>query len=176
MLSQFALFITTYGFLPNYATRIGATKNELGTLMFIIHLSRTLFLLLTGTVIVPRIGYKATLGIAFGVLSWTAMITPHIDNLRLLILVQGIGEVGQGLSFPVLMGMAIKDTLPEEKATAMGLYQAFYAIGMFLGPIAGGYIGEKLDLSNVFYCGGIMYAITAAISLLLLPRKGTVFS
>ena len=55
----------------------------------------------------------------------------------------------------------------------MGIYQAVYAIGMFSGPIVGGFIGDKMGLGGVFYCGGAIYAASAVVSLVLLPGKRT---
>ena len=169
--SQFAVFITTYGFLPIYATRIGASKGDLGILMFVLHLCQTLSMLLTGTVVAPRIGYKATVGAAYATMTCATVITPYVRNLRLLFLIQGLGGLGRGLAYPVLMGLAIQGMPQEEKATAMGFFQAVYAIGMFSGPAAGGFIGDAFGLRGVFLCAGIVYLIATALSISMLPRR-----
>jgi len=169
--SQFAVFITTYGFLPIYATRIGASKGDLGLLMFILHLCQTLSMLLAGTIVAPRIGYRATVGIAYATITCATFAIPYIQNLRLLFLTQGLGALGRGLAYPVLMGLSIQGMPQEEKATAMGFFQAVYAIGMFLGPAAGGFIGDAFGLSGVFFCAGIVYLIATALSISMLPKQ-----
>jgi MFS family permease len=170
-LSQFAVFITTYGFLPIYATRIGASKGDLGVLMFILHLCQTLSMLLAGTVVAPRIGYKAAVGAAYAVITCATVVTPYIRDLHLLLLIQGLGALGRGLAYPVLMGLAIQGVPQEEKAAAMGFFQAVYAIGMFSGPAAGGVIGDTFGLRGVFFCAGFVYLIATVLSASTLPKR-----
>ena len=59
----------------------------------------------------------------------------------------------------------------RERATAIGVYQAVHAIGMFLGPLVGGVIGERAGLPAVFITTGLVTlgAATAA-HLMLKPR------
>jgi len=170
-LSQFAVFVTSYGFLSIYATRIGASKTDLGLLMFIINSCQTLAMLLTGTVVTPRIGYRASVGIAYTSITCVTFITPFIQTVRSLFLIQGLGALGRGLAYPVLMGLAIQGVPQEEKATAMGFFQAVYAIGMFLGPAVGGFIGHKFGLRSIFLYAGFVYLTAAILSVSTLPPR-----
>jgi MFS family permease len=47
------------------------------------------------------------------------------------------------------------------QASAMGIFQAIYAIGMFAGPIFSGVIASKLNLESVFI-------FSSSISLLIM--------
>jgi MFS family permease len=169
-LSQFAVFSTTFGFLTVYAYRLGASKSHLGLLIFIINSFQTLSMLLTGTLVAPRIGYRATVGAAYISITCATFATPFIRDLRLLFLVQGLGALGRGLAYPVLMGLAIQGMPQEERAAAMGFFQAVYAIGMFSGPAISGFIGRSFDLPGVFFCAAIIYLIAAVLSIFTLPR------
>ena len=172
--SQFAMFMTTFGFLSIYVTDaayIGASVSDLGRLMFVILLCQTLSMFLSGTVVAPRIGYKATMGIAFTSIACTTIVTPYIQNLRPLFLIQGLGSLGRGLAYPILMGLAIQGMPQDEKATAMGFFQAVYAIGMFAGPAAGGFIGDMFGLRWVFFCATIAYLIATVLSISMLPKR-----
>jgi len=170
-LSQFSVFITVYGFLPIYVNGIGATKSDLGALMSVSLLCQTVSMLVTGTIVVPRIGYKATVGTAYITIACATFLTPYIQSLRILFLVQGLGALGRGLAYPVLMGLAIQGMPKEEKATAMGFFQAVYSIGMFVGPASGGFIGDHLSLRAIFFCAGIVYLIATVMSISMLPRQ-----
>ena len=171
-LSQFAVFSTVYGFLTVYATQIGATKSNLGLLMFIISSCQTVSMLLTGTIVAPRIGYMATVVAGYSVVACATIVTPYIRGLPVLFLIQGLGGLGRGLAYPILMGLAIQGTPQQEKATAMGFFQAIYAIGMFLGPALGGVIGDTLGLRGVFLCAGIAYLVAIFLCKKTLPRRG----
>jgi MFS family permease len=46
------------------------------------------------------------------------------------------------------MSLAIFGQAEQDKATAMGFYQAVYSIGMFMGPVAAGKIGGWLGYTD----------------------------
>jgi MFS family permease len=76
-----------------------------------------------------------------------------------------------GTCYPVLMGLSIRDVADAERATAMGLHQAVYAVGMFAGPWLSGILADAVGLRpmlgiTAFGCLGL-----ALILLRLLPRR-----
>lgn len=172
-LSHFSVFVTTYGFLSVYALDIGMTEGQVGILMFVIHLTLTISTYLSGTYVAPKFGYRATVSFAFISVATIIAFTTHIKSPFILILLYGIGMLGRGLADPILMGLAIQGVPREEKATAMGFYQAVYAIGMFMGPAVGGRIGDLFGLRGVFYCAGLIYFISFIASAIMLPKKNS---
>ncbi len=48
------------------------------------------------------------------------------------------------------MGMSIQRVGDAERATAMGLHQAVYAIGMFTGPWLSGLLADAIGLRPTF--------------------------
>jgi predicted MFS family arabinose efflux permease len=171
-LSNFSVFVTTYGFLSIYAfDKVGMTESQLGILMFVIHFMQTISTYLAGTYVAPKFGYKATVSFSFITIAIVTAFTTHIQSAFILILLYGIGTLGRGLAGPILMGLAIQGVPREEKATAMGFYQAVYAIGMFGGPAIGGFIGDIFGLSGVFYCAGFIFLISFIVSAIMLPNR-----
>ena len=68
-----------------------------------------------------------------------------------------------GLTYPVLMGLSIKAVPQARRASAMGAFQAIYALGMTLGPALSGFIADQVTLTAIF-------PVTAAMCLVgLLP-------
>ena len=87
----------------------------------------------------------------------SGLLIPILPNLGVLIAVQAIGGFGRGLVFPALMAHSIERAAPAERATAMGVFQGVYALGMFLGPVSAGVLAEWLGLERVFLLiGGLM--------------------
>lgn len=170
-LSQAAVFVTTQSFLTIHAESIGASDTDLGILWFIINACQTISMLIAGTIIAPRIGYKASVGIAYSSIMCATFVTPSINSVSTLFLVQGAGALGRGLAYPILMGLAIQGIPKEEKATAMGFFQAVYAIGMCSGPALGGFIEERFQMDGVFLYAGIIYLTAALTSVIALPRR-----
>lgn len=170
-LSQFSMFVTTYAFLPIYAMEIGATKGDLGTIMFLTHLCQTISMYLAGTFVAPKIGYKVTVSISYISASVLTLYIPYIRDLKVLYVIISFSSLVRGLAYPILMGLSIQGIEKEGKTTAMGLYQAIYAIGMFAGPATGGYIGEAFGLNGVFILSSVVFMIAGLASLYCLPNR-----
>ncbi|MFT5369955.1 MAG: MFS family permease, partial [Candidatus Latescibacterota bacterium] len=167
---QYTTFATHFGFLPNYAVSIGATKTQLGILTMLGMLSISITVLLSGTVIVPRIGAKRTLVIAYLTVGISTAVLPYIQTIELLYASQILGGLGRGAGYPVLMSLAIARLPNAEKATAMGFFQAVYAIGMFIGPVSAGGIGGQWGYGALFLSTAGVAVLTAMIALKL-PGK-----
>ncbi len=75
-----------------------------------------------------------------------------------------VGQIFMGLAsgvgYPVLMGLSIRYVDESERATAMGLYQSVYAIGMFSGPSVSGILADQIGIQP-------MFVATAAVCLTL---------
>ncbi len=164
ILLQFVIFSTTYGFTPIYGQQIGASKEELGILLFSYMLPSLLATLLSGTYL-NFIKQKYSLVLTgFILVSGAALSTPLVSHLSLLYVVQAINGIGVGLTFPLLMSLAIQPIPLEQQGTAMGFFQALYAVGMTSGPIISGFVADRLGLSSVFILCGILCLLGAFYS------------
>jgi MFS family permease len=97
--------------------------------------------------------------------------TPAVRDLAGLGLLQAIGGVGFGLSSPLLMGLSIRAVPSEERATAMGAFQAVYSIGMLAGPWSAGWLADVAGLGSVFIAAGLLALGSFAFVLLFAPRE-----
>ena len=52
---------------------------------------------------------------------------------------------------------------PHERATAMGTYQALYAIGMLTGPAVSGAVADGLGINWVFWVSATVAAAGAGL-------------
>ena len=169
ILTQCMTFATVYGFTPIYAESIGASPGELSLLTFFSTLPMAIAAWFSSTSIVARYGERkiVIIGLILGALA--AAIVPFTKTLPQLYITQAIGSLGRGIVFPVLMGLSIQ-TVPEQKrATAMGFFQAIYALGMFGGPVLVGIIGDISGLTGGFLATGLMGLIGGWLALRLLP-------
>lgn len=167
-LLQFSFWATTYAFVPIYAHDLGASRTVLGVLT-----SGALVPYTLAALAVSRWGSRvggvrsATIGLLLCAVS--TVVVPGIHDVLTLGLSQAVAGLGRGLSMPVLLGLSIQRIAPSEKATAMGVFQAVYAIGMFLGPATAGLIADSLGLTAAFSISALM--CLAAIVMLGLERK-----
>jgi MFS family permease len=66
--------------------------------------------------------------------------------------------LASGIGYPALMGMSIRHVQDSQRATAMGLFQAVYAIGMFTGPWLSGALADAIGLQPMFGVVGFLCA------------------
>lgn len=87
-------------------------------------------------------------------MSLAFLVIPFIGDVWLLYLTQAIGGFGRGLTMPLLMGLSIKHFPGEKRATAMGIFQATYGLGMVFGPVMAGFLASKFGLAWGFWVTG----------------------
>jgi len=127
VLAQAVTFTTMFGFTPLYAADIGASKAQLGLLMLVSTLPNAIAGYISGAVIAKRIGPRFTASIGFIIGAAATAAIPLTQTVGLLFVTQAVNGFGQGLSMPILMGLAIAGVPAKRRATAMGFFQAIYS-------------------------------------------------
>ncbi len=175
-LNQYVIWATTFGFIPLYADGLGASKSALGVIGVIALLPYTLASLINHRV-AGRLGENRALFAGILVMAMMAFVVPLVRNLPILAITQGISGIGRGMTYPLLMGLSIRQIPVQDRATAMGVFQATYAIGMFLGPMTCGALADVFGLSGAFVVAGAISSVAAFIALILLkPPTGEAVS
>ena len=118
-----------------------------------------------------RFGMKATLIAGLAIQGVGAVMVPFLDNLFLVAVSQVMGGIGRGIPYPLLMGLSIRAVPPADRATAMGVFQAVYALGMFAGPATTGLLGDAFGLSTVFFFCGVVTVVAIGVVLGRMPAK-----
>ena len=62
------------------------------------------------------------------------------------------------------MGLALQAVEPEARASAMGVFQSVYAIGMTLGPVIGGGVARAWGITAVYLTTGGLLAVAVAVA------------
>ncbi len=163
-LSQYVLWSTSFGFIVVLAKQFGATSVEQGMIV-------TLHIILaaTGSLLVlslnQRLGTARVLALGFVLLCMGTLIAGLAPSLLTLFLAPVFIGLSLGISYPTTMGMSIERVDEAERATAMGLHQTIYAVGMFIGPAVSGIIASHFGLQPMF--------IITAFATLVLGLVGT---
>ena len=168
-LNHYSFWATTFGFIPLHAENLGASKFALG----IIGVAALVPYTLTAPMnhhFAARLGENRAVFVGILVMAVTMFVVPLIHNIPLLVISQGASGFGRGLVYPLLMGLSIREISSEDRATAMGVFQAIYAIGMFLGPTTTGAVADAVGLSGAFIIAGTVSVIAAVAALILLGR------
>ncbi|ETI69913.1 MFS transporter [Neobacillus vireti] len=157
------IFSTMFGFTSHYALDIGFKPRELTFIVAAFMIPHAIATLFMGSVLVPRLGEWKSLIIAFSSASIFTIMIPFIETKGLFLANQGFSGFALGLIFPLLLGMSIEKIAFEKRATAMGAYQALYAIGIFAGPFFSGIFNAKFGIAGGFYFVGSLGLIATIL-------------
>jgi predicted MFS family arabinose efflux permease len=172
ILAHSIIFSTMFGFTSTYALHIGFDARQLTFIVFAFMIPHAVATLFMGRVLVPRLGEWKALKIAFFLSSIFTLIMPLVQNKEVFLAVQVCSGFSLGLIFPLLLGLAIEKIAPEKRATAMGAYQAIYAIGIFAGPFFAGIFNSLLGIAAGFYFVGVL-GLAATFFIIILRKNHT---
>jgi DHA1 family multidrug resistance protein-like MFS transporter len=150
ILLHFAIFTGTFGFIPIYAVDIGASSSQLG-LIAMINLGFSALGTLAAVRVRQQLGYRTTIILSALLISASLFSIPFMESIPLLMAIQVSCGLGSGILMTLFMVLSVRGLPPQHQATAMGVYQAIYAVGMLAGPLVSGFLGGGSGLSIVFY-------------------------
>jgi MFS family permease len=157
--THYVLFGATYGFMPILGQRLGLGDQAQGLLVSLNLVAQAAANL--SVVALSRWLRSRTLAYAsFASLAIGAVLAALAASPAAIIVAQIFLGVGQGVSYPVLMGLSMRHVADNERTVAVGAFQALYGIGMFAGPAISGVVASALGIQP-------MFAITAAGCLVL---------
>lgn len=170
MLGSWTQWATVNGFSLVYAAGLGASRADLGMLTTMMQVGFTVATL-ASAYMGDRAGSRATAMAGMAIQAASAFIVPLVHTLPMVAVTQLLGGAGRGLAYPLLMGLSIRSVRPADRATAMGVFQAVYALGMFVGPASTGVIGDALGLTAVFVVAGMAAAAGIVVVAATVPEK-----
>ena len=168
---------TVLGFVPNWARDVaGFSVSQLGYLSVMYLLPNTVMARLSGAYLAPRFGFRKVLAAGFAIVAAACFLCPRATAFWGLLAVQGLFGVGMGLILPLTLSAAIRNIPDHRRGAAMGVYQAVYGVGMFIGPVAAGWIISALPtavegMAANFYANGALSLLGVALTLWLLREK-----
>jgi len=171
ILSQLLTFATVFGFTPVFAQSFGATKFDMGLLTFFSTCPSAFAAWFGGGYLSSKFGEKKVVISGLLLTGIFTLAIPFTSSMWLLILTQTLAGIGRGAVTPILMSLSIKDVDPGKRSTAMGFYQAIYGLGMFIGPLLMGIIGDWLTLKQGFIVLGILGCLTAWLAQVMIKEK-----
>jgi MFS family permease len=154
-LAQLIAYGGLFGFVPVAAKNLGASNFELGLLPTLSSAPSIVASVLAGGWFVRRWGLRRSICLGFLLMGGATAVIPALDSLLQLYVSQMIGGFGRGLVFPLLMSFSVATMAPGAKATAMGVFQSLYAVGMFAGPVVVGVMADTAGLGAGFWLCGV---------------------
>lgn len=172
LLSQLVNFATTQGFVPEFASQLGASRGTIGLLSAFALLPRAIAALLGGSLLARWFRLRTLIITGFILTGLFTCLLPLVHSLPLLFIFQFAAGIGSGFQMTLLMSICTRTIPVSQKASAMGFYQAVYGIGMVTGPVLIGGLADAFSLGTGFVIAGLVALATASVAVFVLRRDG----
>jgi EmrB/QacA subfamily drug resistance transporter len=136
--------------LPTLVTDLHASTSQL---QWIVDGYTLVFagLLLTGGSLGDRFGRKGALSIGLVIFGLGSVLSAVAGSAGQLIATRSVMGIGGALIMPATLSIVTNVfTVPAERARAIGIWAGFSALGIAIGPLAGGYLLEHFYWGSVF--------------------------
>jgi MFS family permease len=171
---MFNSFTTVHGFVPLLAVQLGANRTQLGILVALTLAAHSAGSILVGTKLLNWLPARSAVMTAFLFMSLASLTLPLVPNVYVLYVNQIVSGLGRGLGYSVLLGLVFPTVSTGERATAMGVFQSLYSLGMFSGPLFGGWVGGVWGISGIFIiCGVFTLLVIPLLRIVKIGRDKT---
>lgn len=170
VVAQYAIWSSTFGFTTNLAKNLGATDVVLSLLV-----SMNLVLVFLGNLamsaVAKKVGERRMVALAFVFVALGLGALSVAKGMPMVFAGQVMMGLASGVGYPVLMGLSIRYVDESERATAMGLHQSVYAIGMFSGPPLSGLLADAMGIQPMFVVTAVVCLSLGLIGTRMLPER-----
>jgi MFS family permease len=168
---MYGVWSSSFGFTPNLAKRLGAGGQVL-SLLTTLYVGIVMLGNFLTSATVERVGERTLVVVGFSCMALGLGALAFARSIPLVFVGQVLMGMSSGVGYPVLMGLSIRDVDESKRATAMGFFQAVYAIGMFSGPWLSGILADSIGLSGMFGITAIgCFALGLFGAVKLAPRR-----
>lgn len=161
---------TTMSFTNQILKDLGASDILLGISSIIYMLSAVVFAKFSSSKSCAKKSSKFLICTVFIILSLYCIGVPNIHNVYFVMLIQILPGMGTGILFSYLTSEAMKDVDESVKSTAMGFFQAIYAIGMTVFPMIVSQIANIMNM-QMGYCFLAIVSFIASFVIYIYYRR-----
>ena len=156
--------------LPLYATEFQASLTLVGLVLSGQGIG-TLLADLPTSLLLHRFSYKtvAMLGLCIIIVSRALLyFAPSVYAALLLCVLAGAGRA----LFFISQSVYVTETVaPRRRGRAIAVYGGLMRLGVFIGPVIGGFMGAYLGLRSVFLLNALLIALALLALFYLMPRR-----
>lgn len=162
---------TVMGFTPMYVQELGGTSAQQGYITSISLAGSMIAAIISSRFLLKKLGARRCILIGQLITAtFTVLIALAARSVWQVFVFQFVAGLGNGITYPLLMGLAIKNIRPERRSIAMGSFQSIYALGMFIGPLLTGVLNTGLTLSTSLCIVACLGYVAFAAGLFVLPK------
>lgn len=161
---QFFMQGTVFSFTSAAAREIGATPFWIGAATVLYTLVQVAGAKVIGGRLLKKLSAWQAVTLGCVLMALSGVLVAFGVHMALICLGQLIAGVANLILSAVLMSMVVRHTPQERQSTAMGLYQAIYAIGMSAGPVLVGQWVASAGYRGAYLIVSALMLVTAIIA------------
>ncbi len=146
LIQQGIQLTTAMSFTNQILKNLGASDGIVGISSVIYMMSSVGFAAFAASGACSRKGPRFWIPLVFTVVALYCVLVPAAGNIPVLLLLQILPGMSTGILFSFTTSEAMKQIPAGSKSTAMGLFQAVYAVGMTTFPIFTGAVASKAGM------------------------------
>ncbi len=155
---------------PLYLKETGASELENALVISIGNLASTILMLPAG-MLVGRFGKRVFLIISAAMSGVSVLLMAYTRNWMLIIPLNMMLNISMCFFMPTRMAIIAENTEPGNRARLFGVMNLAWPITGIVGPMAGGYLVERLGWSSVFTIAGAISLIALVPALKIVEAK-----
>lgn len=161
---------TTMSFTTQVIKDMGASTTMVGIFSIVYMLSSVFFAKFSSTDLCLRLTTRRWIPIVFGTTALYCFLVPRMPNYWCILPLQVMAGMTSGILYTYLTGEAMRGIPAEKKSTALGFFQAVYALGMTILPMVSGKIADSFDMKSAYLFLSVL-CVVAGISAIGYMRK-----
>lgn len=157
---------TVMSFTSQVISDLEGTHTQVGVGTIIFMMSSVIFARIASSEkFIQTFAKRLLVPVIFGLFASYCFLIPSASSIWQIFVLQVLPGIANGVLIAILTAEAMSEVPLEKKSTAMGFYQAVYAIGMILLPTFSGMIANSSSLGIAFYFLGILCLIAMSTSI-----------
>lgn len=158
LIQQGILMSTAMSFTNQVAEKLGASGFQIGISSIIYISAAVISSYFSASKMAVKQGAKLWIPLVLLCIFIYCIVVPNADAIVYIYLAQILIAMSTGILFSFCTSEAMKNVEKSKKSTAMGYFQAIYAVGMTVIPIFTGMIAGSYNIGAAYY---FMAAISA---------------
>ena len=160
---QFVWQGTVSCFTPILAQRFGVTSSQLGSMTAVGNLGHLIASAAIGIYLLPKLPAKWTFGVGYILEALIVIATAFSTAYWMMLVLQFLsGVIGYSL-FLCALTLCVREMPDAYRGIAVGMSQAIYGGGMFLGPTCMGQLLNLMTLEQSYIAVGVLCVAAALV-------------
>lgn len=171
LLQQGVQMATCMSFTIQAAKNLGARQWQVGATSIIYIVFAVLFSYLSSRSFFTRIGHTKIVPAGLFVQALYCVLVPNMNRIYGIYVCQILAAFAMGFLFTSLTSESMRGIPRKYYSTAMGIFQAVYAVGMTAFPVIVGSIENSLTEQAAFYFMAVCLVIGLAVAMIFYRRE-----